>query len=52
MPKFIKNKIKSDSDSDLDLHSEVESKSDAKLMEKIRKVWFWMKKYLNLYLQF
>ena len=37
MPKFIKNKIKSDSDSDLDLHSEVESKSDAKLMAKLEK---------------
>ena len=37
MPKFIKTKLKSDSDSDLDLHSEIESKSGAKLMAKIEK---------------
>ena len=35
MPKFIKNELKSDSD--LDLDSEVESKSDAKLMTKLEK---------------
>ena len=35
MPKFIKTKLKSDSDSDLDLNSEVESKSDAKLVVKL-----------------
>ena len=32
MPKFMKTKLKPDSDSDLDLDSEVEPKSDAKLM--------------------
>ena len=37
MPKFIKTKLKSDSDSDLDLNSEVESKSDVKLMAKLEK---------------
>ena len=39
IPKFIKIELKSDSDSDsdLDLDSKVESKSDAKLMAKLKK---------------
>ena len=43
IPKFINIELKSDSDSDsdldsdLDLHSEVESKSDPKLVAKLEK---------------
>ena len=39
IPRFIKIELKSDSDSDsdLDLYSEVESKSDVKLMANLEK---------------
>ena len=58
IPKFINIELKLDSESsDLDLDSEVESKSDAKLMAKLEKSgsdsewdiksWYTTKKYLK-----
>ena len=51
MPKFIKNELKSDSESDPDSHdkelmeklkdSEFESKSNAKLITKLKKTSLW-----------
>ena len=51
MPKFIKNELKSDSESDSDSHdkelmeklkdSEFESKSNAKLITKLKKTSLW-----------